>query len=172
MLDIAEIERICEARHGDPFAVLGMHRDDLGRLWVRAMLPGAARVSVVDAAGDRKVADLARRHDAGFFEGHVPGQEPFRYRLRVDAGGAARTLEDPYRFGHVLGAMDLWLLAEGTHLRPFEALGAHPRVIDDVAGTAFAVWAPNAERVSVAGDFNEWDGRRHPMRLRREAGVW
>jgi 1,4-alpha-glucan branching enzyme len=172
MLAGDEVERICDARHRDPFAVLGMHRGDPGRLWVRAMLPGAARVSVVEAAGERPVADLARRHDAGFFEGAVPGQAPFRYRLRVEAGGAVRTLEDPYRFGPVLGAMDLWLLAEGTHQRPFEALGAHPRVIDDVAGTAFAVWAPNAERVSVTGDFNDWDGRRHPMRLRAEAGVW
>jgi 1,4-alpha-glucan branching enzyme len=83
-----------------------------------------------------------------------------------------RLTEDPYRFGPVLGELDVWLLAEGTHLRPFEVLGATPREMDGVAGTGFAVWAPNASRVSVVGDFNHWDGRRHPMRLRRECGVW
>jgi 1,4-alpha-glucan branching enzyme len=80
--------------------------------------------------------------------------------------------DDPYRFPTVLGEMDVWLLAEGSHLRPFERLGAHLCEIDGVAGTAFAVWAPDAQRVSVVGDFNTWDGRRHPMRLRRECGVW
>jgi 1,4-alpha-glucan branching enzyme len=172
MLDIRQIERICEARHNDPFAVLGMHRDHRGLLWVRAMLPGASGVHVVDVPGDRPVAELMQRHPGGFFEGTVPGSEPFRYRLRVDAGGTTRAIEDPYRFRPVLGETDLWLLAEGTHQRPFEALGAHPRVIDDVPGTAFAVWAPNAERVSVVGDFNQWDGRCHPMRFRPEAGIW
>jgi 1,4-alpha-glucan branching enzyme len=172
MLDLEQIDRICEARHEDPFAVLGMHRDDLGRLWVRALLPDASSVTVLDTAVDQPVADLVRRHRAGFFEGTVPGSAPFRYRLRVREGDEVRIIEDPYRFGPVLEPTDLWLLAEGTHQRPFEALGAHPRVIDDVAGTAFAVWAPNAQRVSVTGDFNRWDGRRHPMRLRREAGIW
>jgi 1,4-alpha-glucan branching enzyme len=172
MLDIGQVERICEARHGDPFGALGMHRDDLGRLWVRAMLPQASSVSVIDAAHGMAVADLMRRHPAGLFEGCVPGTVPFAYRLRVGRGDGAQTIEDPYRFGPVLGATDLWLLAEGTHQRPYEALGAHPRVIDGVAGTAFAVWAPNAERVSVTGDFNGWDGRCHPMRLRPEAGIW
>jgi len=172
MLDLRQIEKLCEGRHGDPFAVLGMHRDDLGRLWVRAMLPGASEASVIDAVRDHPVAGLTQRHPAGFFEGFVPAAAPFPYRLRVAARGVVRTIEDPYRFGPVLGPTDLWLLAEGTHLRPFETLGAHPRVVEGVAGTAFAVWAPNAERVSVTGDFNEWDGRCHPMRLRPEAGIW
>jgi len=171
MLDSPQVESICEARHGDPFAVLGMHADGAGCLWVRAILPGAAQVSVIDTR-DAPVLDLARRHATGFFEGQVAGFAPFRYRLRVDFGGSLLTIEDPYRFGPVLGETDLWLLAEGTHRRPFEALGAHPRVIEDVAGTVFAVWAPHAERVSVTGDFNDWDGRRHPMRLRPQAGIW
>jgi 1,4-alpha-glucan branching enzyme len=172
MLDADEITKICQARHGDPFSVLGMHRDDLGRLWVRALLPGAAQVGVIDAASGRMVAELMRREHSGFFEGFVPGAAPFRYRLRVGAGPGAFTLEDPYRFGPILGETDLWLLAEGTHRRPFEVLGAQPRVIDGIEGTSFALWAPNARRVSVTGDFNAWDGRRHPMRLRREAGIW
>jgi 1,4-alpha-glucan branching enzyme len=81
-------------------------------------------------------------------------------------------MEDPYRFGLVLGELDLWLLAEGTHRRPHQCLGAHPRELQGVAGVSFAVWAPNAQRVSVVGPFNGWDGRRHPMRLRRECGIW
>ncbi len=88
------------------------------------------------------------------------------------ADGNESLLDDPYRFGPVLGEMDVWLLGEGSHLRPFEILGAHLRSMSGVAGTSFAVWAPNASRVSVVGDFNVWDGRRHPMRLRRECGVW
>ena len=95
------------------------------------------------------------------------------YRLQVIwADGHDTLLDDPYRFGPVLGEMDAWLLGEGSHLRPFEILGATPRLHDGVAGCSFAVWAPNAMRVSVVGDFNFWDGRRHPMRLRRECGVW
>jgi 1,4-alpha-glucan branching enzyme len=95
------------------------------------------------------------------------------YQLDVQwASGLSSTLEDPYRFPVVLGEMDVWLLGEGTHLRPFEVLGAHPSNMLGVDGTRFAVWAPNASRVSVVGDYNHWDGRRHPMRLRRECGVW
>jgi len=172
MLDIREMERICQARHHDPFAVLGMHRDDSGRLWVRAMIPGASSVGVIEARSGAPVAELMRRDPSGFFEGDVPARAPFPYRLRTATGQAVQTVDDPYRFGPILGQTDLWLLSEGTHRRPFEALGAHPRVIEDVAGTLFAVWAPNAERVSVTGDFNDWDGRRHPMRLRPEAGIW
>ena len=98
---------------------------------------------------------------------------PAAYRLQVQWDNyQTAVLEDPYRFGPVLGEMDVWLLGEGTHLRPYEILGANQRVMDGVAGTSFAVWAPHAARVSVVGDFNVWDGRRHPMRLRRECGVW
>jgi 1,4-alpha-glucan branching enzyme len=171
MLGADEIAKICQARHGDPFSVLGMHRDDLGRLWVRAMVPGAAQVAVIDAGG-AVVAELMRREPSGFFEGFVPGAAPFHYRLRVGSGTGACMLEDPYRFGPILGETDLWLLAEGTHRRPFEVLGAQPRAIDGIEGTSFALWAPNARRVSVTGDFNAWDGRRHPMRLRPQAGIW
>ena len=85
---------------------------------------------------------------------------------------AAEEIEDAYRFGPVLGDLDAYLFGEGTHLRLYDVMGAHVRTIDGVDGTAFAVWAPNARRVSVVGDFNDWDGRRHPMRLRLECGVW
>jgi 1,4-alpha-glucan branching enzyme len=169
MLDTSDIDSLRQGQHGDPFAVLGPHRDAAGSTWVRAFLPGAAAVQVVAGA---HAWHLQQRHAEGVFEGET-GASLGHYQLRVRwAGGAESLIEDPYRFGAVLGGMDVWLLGEGSHLRPFEVMGAMPRTMDGVAGTTFAVWAPNASRVSVVGDFNLWDGRRHPMRLRRECGVW
>ncbi|MFN5164666.1 MAG: 1,4-alpha-glucan branching protein GlgB [Pseudomonadota bacterium] len=174
-LDRETIAALCEGRHGDPFAVLGPHGAFGARGALRAFLPGAAEVQArtLPAAGARRAGRATPLHcvdPAGLFEGPRPSRP---YRLEVTwADGNRSTLDDPYRFGPVLGELDVWLLSEGTHLRPFEVLGAHPREHEEVAGVAFAVWAPNASRVSVVGDFNLWDGRRHPMRLRRECGVW
>ncbi len=164
---------IAAGTHADPFAVLGMHDTSDGHLVVRACLPGARSVDVIDATTDRTVAGLARVHDDGIFAG-VMGQrtERFPYRLRIDWGHEVIEAEDAYRFPPVLGDFDLHLLGEGTHLRIYEKLGAHPRIIDGVDGVAFAVWAPNARRVSVVGDFNSWDGRRHVMRMRHGVGIW
>ena len=168
MLSDAEVLALCQGRHGDPFSVLGPHTAADGTPWVRAFLPGA--VSVVAVAGAR-AWPLTLRDAAGLFEG--PTAAAGRYQLRVRwHDGSESLLDDPYRFGAVLGDMDVWLLAEGSHLRPYEILGATPRTMDGVDGTGFAVWAPNASRASVVGDFNVWDGRRHPMRLRRDCGVW
>ena len=101
----------------------------------------------------------------------IPGRSiPFAYRLRFSASDATWEAEDPYRFPPLLGDVDVYLMAEGSHRRIFERLGAHPTSVEGVDGVAFAVWAPNARRVSVVGDFNHWDGRRHPMRKRIEAG--
>jgi hypothetical protein len=123
--------------------------------------------------GRRTQAHVEVEGVEGFFEGIMPRRRnSFPYRLRITWENGVQETDDPYRFSTVLGEMDVWLLAEGSHLRPFERLGAHLCEIDGVAGTAFAVWAPDAQRVSVVGDFNTWDGRRHPMRLRRECGVW
>ena len=94
------------------------------------------------------------------------------YRLRVSWDSGTFDIEDPYRFPPLLGATDAWLIAEGNHRALYEILGAHPITVEGVEGCRFAVWAPNARRVSVVGEFNLWDGRRHPMRLRRECGVW
>ena len=167
MLNSQEVEQVRTGRLADPFAVLGPHVDALGDTWVRAFLPGARTVQVLH--GDQRTPML-QRHADGVFEAQVP---PGAYQLSVVwHDGRIVVLDDPYRFGPVLGDMDAWLLAEGSHLRPYEILGATPRQMEGRAGTAFAVWAPNASRVSVVGEFNLWDGRRHPMRLRRECGVW
>ncbi len=171
MLDPHDLELLREGRHGDAFAVLGAHARPDGTAWLAVFLPGAAQVAAVSPHDDTALAALQRRDPAGLFEGALPGK--VGYRLQVQwADGSQGLLDDPYRFGPVLGEVDAWLLAEGSHLRPFEILGATPREHEGVAGCAFAVWAPNAARVSVVGDFNHWDGRRHPMRLRRECGVW
>ena len=172
MLTQNDIELICNASHGDPFAVLGPHQVSPKHCSVRCFLPQATQVDVVSPQG-QTLATLAQQHSTGFFEATVPMAAGDAYQLQVQwANGQHSTLEDTYRFPLVLGEMDVWLLGEGTHLRPFEVLGAHPGTMLGVAGTRFAVWAPNASRVSVVGDFNFWDGRRHAMRLRRECGVW
>jgi 1,4-alpha-glucan branching enzyme len=172
MLNPQDIELICSARHGDPFSVLGPHADD-GGMSIRAFLPGARQVEVLDAHSGQQLGMLEKQHADGFFEGLLAVPTPLSYGLQVQWDNYQTAfVQDPYRFGPVLGEMDVWLLSEGTHLRPYEILGANPRVMDGVDGTSFAVWAPNAVRVSVVGDFNLWDGRRHPMRLRRECGVW
>src|SRR5450631_3317664 len=168
-----EIELVRQARHPDPFSVLGVHADAGGQLWLRVMLPHAENVAVLEAHSGELLGTLVRRHADGYFEGPLRGSEVPAYRLQVRwSDGSSTILDDPYRFPPVLGEMDAWLLGEGSHLRPYEVLGATQRVVQQVAGTCFAVWAPNAAQCSVVGDFNSWDARRHPMRLRRECGVW
>jgi 1,4-alpha-glucan branching enzyme len=174
MLRENEMHAICNGSHRDPFSVLGPHAQGKGKLTIRAFLPGAAGVQVLlDDTPQRLPLDMVKRNPVGFFEVAVAAPQGTPYQLSVQwEGGHQSVLDDPYRFGQVLGDMDVWLLSEGTHLRPYEILGANPREMDGIAGTSFAVWAPNASRVSVVGDFNHWDGRRHPMRLRSECGVW
>ena len=174
MLSQNDIDALRSGHCGDPFALLGPHRDASGQAWVCCLQPGAQAVAVVGAADARVLGALHSRHADGVFEGPVAladGASAYRLQIRW-ADGSSQLIDDPYRFGPLLTELDAWLLAEGTHLRPFEVLGAHPRSVDGVAGSGFSVWAPNARRVSVVGDFNRWDGRRHPMRLRRECGVW
>lgn len=172
MLTPAEIDAIRHARHGDPFSVLGAHVDASGQRWLRCFQPGARAALAVDAGTGQPLSVLTQLHPDGVFEGML-GSAAGTHRLQFTwADGSSSTVDDPYRFPPVLGELDVWLLAEGTHLRPYETLGAQVRVMEGVSGTSFAVWAPNASRVSVVGDFNHWDGRIHPMRLRRECGVW
>ncbi len=173
-LSKSDIQALLAARHGDPFAVLGLQADAQGRLWVRAMLPGAAEVALHDAASGRRLCALERCHADGLFEASVPRRRKrFAYHLQVRwADGREQRLNDPYGFGPVLDAADLEAFAAGSLLRAHELLGAHPIQMEGVDGVRFAVWAPNARRVSVVGSFNGWDGRCHPMRRRIEAGVW
>jgi 1,4-alpha-glucan branching enzyme len=169
--DIDSAALIAGADHPDPFSFLGMHAAGDGVV-VRAFLPGARGVEVIESSHGKPVARLRRIHDDGVFTGAIAGRRPFAYRLRIDYSGTVEEREDPYRFATILGELDVYLLAEGTHYRAFERLGAHCIKLDGVEGISFAAWAPNARRVSVVGDFNGWDGRRHPMRLRQESGVW
>lgn len=166
----AEIDALVAARHGDPFALLGMHSAG-GGLVVRAFVPHAEHLDVVTKAGDH-AACLIRRHDAGFFEGFLPQKQRFAYHLRAANASAEWRLADPYAFGPILGEMDDYLLVEGTHRRLYDRLGAHLVVHEGREGVHFAVWAPHARRVSVVGDFNDWDGRRHQMRKRLTSGIW
>jgi 1,4-alpha-glucan branching enzyme len=167
----ADIAAIVGARHGDPFAVLGPHATPAG-LVIRALVPAATSV-FVHGPGDATVTPMTCRHPDGFFEAFFPGVTgPNRYRLHAENAGGKWELDDPFSFGPVLGALDDYLLIEGTHQTLYDRLGAHPMTLDGVAGVHFAVWAPDARRVSTVGDFNAWDGRRHPMRKRIDSGLW
>jgi len=167
------IKAIIEAEYGDAFALFGMHEDGPnGTLVVRTFQPDADAVAVVVAATGETIADLEKIHPDGLFAGGLGVKQRFPYRLRLGRVGRTWEIHDPYGFMPVLGEMDLYLLGEGRHLRAYDKLGAHPMELGGVDGVAFAVWAPNASRVAVVGDFNRWDGRCHPMRLRREAGIW
>jgi len=166
----AGLDAIVRGEHGDPFSILGLHHGRNGAS-VRAFLPGAESVSVVEPkSGD--VFTLDKLHRTGFFGGEVPDTFPRDYRLRVIYDGQTVEIDDSYRFGPILGELDLHLFAEGNHLRLYEKMGAHAITHEGVDGISFAVWAPNATRVSVVGPFNDWDGRRHAMRKRTESGIW
>jgi len=167
--DRGAMAAIVEARHGDPFAVLGPHDVDRGCA-VRAMLPEATRVTVLARDANAELAELERIDPAGFWCGVMPARMP--YRLRIHSGESERITEDPYAFGPALGDLDIYLLAEGRHREFGRTMGAHVAEMEGVRGVRFAVWAPNARRVSLVGNFNRWDGRRNPMRLRHGAGVW
>ncbi|MBD1554859.1 1,4-alpha-glucan branching protein GlgB [Pseudomonas typographi] len=166
----SDIEALVRAEHGDPFAVLGPHPDGQGGRSVRAYLPNALRVQLVGWENDQVQADLAQHSVPGLFVGPLPG--PDRYRLKIHWASGEQVTADPYSFGELLGETDLYLFAEGNHRKLSSTLGAQLLTVDGVAGVRFSVWAPNARRVSVVGDFNGWDGRRHPMRRRIPSGVW
>jgi 1,4-alpha-glucan branching enzyme len=164
-----DVAQIAGASHGDPFSVLGLHAVNGGTV-IRAFVPDAARVEMVRAG--KPDFELERR-SGDFFESFLPGEKNrFSYRLRARNGQGEWEFADPYSFGPVLGPMDDYLLVEGTHRQLYERLGAHPVTHEGVDGVLFAVWAPQARRVSVVGDFNHWDGRRHQMRKRVDSGLW
>ena len=162
------VAAIVAGKYGDPFSFLGMHQSVDGTL-VRAFLPGASTVEVVSRDGDA-IGTLEIIHSNGLFAGPVRQSVPYRLRVTWEDDGEAE-VEDPYRFPGVLGDQDLYLFGEGNYLSLYEKLGAHPMELEGASGTSFAVWAPNARRVSVVGGFNFWDGRRHVMR-KHPGGVW
>ena len=167
--DTAAIAALADGRHGDPFAVLGPHETPIG-IVVRSLLPGARKVELLARHSDAVIATMRPVYEDILFEARLTKLEP--YRLKIDWNGIEQITEDPYSFAPLLSYFDLHLLEEGKHRDLAGCLGARLMTIDEVPGVRFAVWAPNARRVSVVGDFNSWDGRRHPMRLRHNAGVW
>jgi 1,4-alpha-glucan branching enzyme len=169
-LRVAEAtDELVTGRLTDPFGFLGPHETADGRV-IRAFLPGARAVEAVSAADGRLVAKLEGAGDSGLFSGVASA--PDRYLLRIQWPDCVQETEDPYAFGLVLGDLDLHLFSEGAHWDLASRFGAQPWELDGAGGVAFSVWAPNARRVSVVGDFNAWDGRRHPMRRRGDSGVW
>jgi 1,4-alpha-glucan branching enzyme len=159
---------ILEARHHDPFQVLGKHREGDQDV-VRAFLPHCSAVRI-----EENGESLTRFANTDLFEWRgAAGSLPDHYQLAwTDEDGIEWLAYDPYCFAPQLGDLDLHWFGEGRHLHAYRFLGAHLCEVDGIAGTRFAVWAPNAERVSVVGDWNHWDGRRHPMRSRGGSGVW
>ena len=164
-----EARALAAGDHGDPFTLLGPHR--IGGGWVvRAFMPDANAADTVDPGG-QLLCRLLRTDVPGFLAG-LAKVDPGNYRLRFRQGGRSWEIDDPYRFGPVLGELDQHLLNEGNHARLWNALGAHTVVHEGAKGVHFAVWAPNARRVSVVGNFNLWNGLCHPMRALGSSGIW
>jgi 1,4-alpha-glucan branching enzyme len=162
------LERLLTARHHDPFAILGLHPDPVG--WVlRVFRPDASRVSLMLPEGG---VDLAKTDGRGLFEwrGALAPARP--WRLAIEADGQAFEITDPYAFGPLLSDQEIHLFNEGRLLEAWRSMGGQPTQLDGTDGVRFAVWAPNAERVSVVGGFNNWDGRIHAMRVRGGSGIW
>jgi 1,4-alpha-glucan branching enzyme len=163
------IESLLEGTHADPFSLLGVHQGPEGA-FARALLPGAETAEAHDLSG-RVLGKLKRIDPRGLFEGKIGGQrQPVKYRC--SAGTHEWWVTDAYSFGPVLGPIDDFLIAQGSHLRLFDKMGAHLIHHEGAEGVHFAVWAPNSRLVSLVGDFNDWDPRRHPMRNRKDIGVW
>ncbi len=164
-----DIQSLARGEHGAPRKVLGPHKSG-GNVIIRGFFPHAQRVELLRPGA--KPAELDRLHEAGVYGISFPGKGIPAYRFRVSEDGREREIEDPYRFPLHITDFDAYLFGEGTHYRTYEKMGAHCTVVDGVAGVFFAVWAPNARRVSVAGEFNRWDGRCHPMTHRGHSGLW
>ncbi len=174
ILDKGNIRALIDSVHGAPFDVLGMHdtRPLLQGVVVRSFQPYGQSVEVVNKQTGQALA-MNQIHDNGLFEVFIPDGTPFPYLLRIIGhDGHQWDTEDAYRFPLQITDFDLYLFGEGTHFKTYEKMGAHTMTVDGVEGVHFAVWAPNAMRVSVIGWFNHWDGRSHPMQNRGSSGLW
>jgi 1,4-alpha-glucan branching enzyme len=176
----ARVASLLAARNADPFGLLGPHPVDSpqGRLWsIRAFQPRAVEAQII-LQGQANPVPMRRLRDTGFYEATLPSSSdvapaPSSYRLRFrNEYGEVWESHDAYAFPYLLTEFDLYLMGEGRHYDTYEKLGAHVRTLEGVTGVHFAVWAPNARRVSVVGDFNGWDGRVNPMRSRGTSGIW
>ncbi len=172
-----QLEQLVQGYHWDPLAILGAHPMVQGNspiVEIRCFLPEASDVVLLPSRQSQQPIPMKRIHKDGLFEATVPG--PLKtnlYRLRItDCAGQVTERHDPYAFPPLLTDFELHLFAEGTFFKAYETIGAHLRTVQGIAGVHFVVWAPNALRVSVVGDFNQWDGRRHPMNNRGVSGLW
>ncbi|MBR1444728.1 MAG: 1,4-alpha-glucan branching protein GlgB [Firmicutes bacterium] len=175
--DLVEIQSVVNAVHGDPHHVLGMHEMNIKGedcLVVRCFMPHIKSVAVYDPEEPLVTYPMEKIHSDGFFEVKITERTKwFRYKFKVtNADDTEWTSYDAYSFEPQISDLDMHLFNQGTHYEIYNKLGAHLMTIDGVNGAYFAVWAPNAKRVSVIGDFNEWDGRRHTMRLLQHSGIW
>ena len=163
-----ELQKIIDARHHDPFAVLGKHIEKNQEV-VRAFLPKVKQVTLQPGN-----LNMHRIPNTDLFEWRgAQGTVAARYQFKlVDDNAQSHLMYDPYSFLPQVTDFDLHLFGEGKHYNTYSFLGAHLNTVDGISGVSFAVWAPNAERVSVVGEFNEWDGRRHQMRVRGSSGVY
>jgi 1,4-alpha-glucan branching enzyme len=170
-----EVRSLVEVQHRSPHQLLGMHvLGDGSGCVVRALIPDAAAIEIQPVhEKNMPKARLERIHDAGLFEGIISGVDKvYAYDLVITRGREVSRTRDPYSFLPTLGDADLYLFGKGDERRIYEKLGAQLRTIDGVHGVSFSVWAPNAQRVSVVGDWNQWNGRAHPMRSLGASGVW
>lgn len=167
-----DIQAIIDSQHGDVFSVLGLHTEENGARSVRTFFPNAKEIFVCDVESKKELAQLDCLHSDGFFAGEVPFGESHNYLLKACFEDSDYFVHDCYRFASQIDKNDLYLYGEGTNENTYDFLGAHLMEVDGIKGCRFSVWAPNASRVSVVGEFNHWDGRRHMMRKLVPSGVW
>ena len=177
LLEHMELERLIKAEHWNPQELLGPHRttiDGKEAYTVRAYIPDASEAQVIPDTPGRKPMRMTRVHESGLFEAILDApKEAVTYRIRTtNSEGAVTERHDPYAFSQLISDHDLHLFAEGKLFKGYERLGAHLTTINGVTGIHFVVWAPNAMRVSVVGEFNHWDGRCHQMMGRGSTGLW
>ena len=171
--DIHELMKIVEGSHGDPHHILGLHELAAKKRVLRVFNPEAEKVEALDSQDESKRVSMKRVHNSGFFEAEWPESFSELYLISFTAhSGDIWQTYDPYCFAPLLTDLDLYLFGSGTHYEIYNKLGAHPMTVEGIKGVHFAVWAPNARRVSVVGDFNNWHGLRHPMRTLQRSGVW